>query len=395
MYSVDRKLSAQLVYNHVQSIRKTADILCVSKSSVQRWVVSLISKILASPIKKFQTTKLTLILETVELCLKSDPFLTCKKLKALIKENLGLEVSKELVRLSIVKLSYTRKKARFYGLAKNALKLNRAFLKLRNLFIKQGRGIFSIDETGFGRFSYDRAYGYAMQGKPLFVRKEKPRMTSISVIACASEHGWTGYKSVKGGVNRVVFCDFLKSLNLPHGSVLLLDNASIHRGNAVMKTLEEMGVIPLYVPPYSPWFNPIEKCFSSVKRNFLEKEDVEFAMSNLSQERHFAPYFKKTLECNGFDNEDSLANLAPYEDIEIEIETKKVTKSNERRKNMEKIQPTLEKTETIAKNKTPNGDTVTVRTTTTVLTTTRKKPIRRLNLNESTSLIKANGPQGE
>ena len=134
MYSADRKLSAQLVYNHVQSIRKTADILCVSKSSVQRWVVSLISKILASPIKKFQTTKLTLILETVELCLKSDPFLTCKKLKALIKENLGLEVSKELVRLSIVKLSYTRKKARFYGLAKNALKLNRAFLKLRNLF---------------------------------------------------------------------------------------------------------------------------------------------------------------------------------------------------------------------------------------------------------------------
>jgi transposase len=58
-----------------------------------------------------------------------------------------------------------------------------------------------------------------------------------------------------------------------------MDNASIHRGDLVDETLEALGIIPLYVPPYSPWFNPIEKCFSSVKQNFLEK-DVDFAMTN-------------------------------------------------------------------------------------------------------------------
>jgi hypothetical protein len=45
-------------------------------------------------------------------------------------------------------------------------------------------------------------------------------------------------------------------------------------------------------------------------------------MTSLSQEKHFAPYFKKTLECNGFDDQDSLANLAPCDDEEMPILTK-------------------------------------------------------------------------
>jgi hypothetical protein len=173
--------------------------LKVSKSSLQIWWITAFLK--KTPLVaqiKYRVTKLSSILHLVESSLRSDPFLTCKKLKTLILEKLGVCVSKELVRMSIVKLTYTRKKVRFYGLAKNALNLNRTFFKLRNYYINRGREIFSIDETGFGRFSYNRGYGYAKQGKPLFVRKEKPRMTSISVIACASKNGWSGYKSMKG-----------------------------------------------------------------------------------------------------------------------------------------------------------------------------------------------------
>jgi hypothetical protein len=42
--STDRKLTAQLVYDHVQSIRKTTAILKVSKSSVQRWITAFLKK---------------------------------------------------------------------------------------------------------------------------------------------------------------------------------------------------------------------------------------------------------------------------------------------------------------------------------------------------------------
>jgi hypothetical protein len=89
---------------------------------------------------------LSSILNLVETSLRSDPFLTCKKLKTMILKKLGMCVSKELVRMSKVKLTYTRKKARFYGLAKNALNLNRTFLKLRNYYIDQGREFFCWHE---------------------------------------------------------------------------------------------------------------------------------------------------------------------------------------------------------------------------------------------------------
>jgi len=95
-------------------------------------------------------------------------------------------VSRELVRLIIKRLGYTRKKAKFYGKAKNALFLNKAFLKRRDYYIENEIPIFSIDETGFGRFSYANGYGYSMKGTPLYIMKNQPRVTSKTVIACAS-----------------------------------------------------------------------------------------------------------------------------------------------------------------------------------------------------------------
>jgi transposase len=225
------------VYANNKSIRKTVGILKVGKSTVQRWLVMAAIVTPSTPPIERKKPKLTQILEIVDSSIQTDPFTTCRKLQAIIDDKLGLKVSKELVRIAIIRLDYSRKKARFYGIAKNALLLNQRFIALRNHYIEKGHPIFSIDETGFGRFSYHKAFGYAKRGKPLFIRKEKPRMTSISVLACASNEGWTSYKAIKGGVNRLTFCEFIKSLVLPEGAVMLLDNASIHKGNVVKENV--------------------------------------------------------------------------------------------------------------------------------------------------------------
>jgi transposase len=234
LFPADRRLTVKLIYERVNSIRKTAIIMQVSKSTVQRWLVMDLMVLILQT--KREKPKLTKILEFVDSSLRNDPFVTCRKLQAAIADKLNLKVSKELVRVAIVNLNYTRKKARFYGIAKNALQLNKRFIALRNYYIEKGHPIFSIDETGFGRFSYNRAFGYAKKGQPLFVRKAKPRMTSISVIACASKDGWANYKILKGGVNRSMFCEFILSLDVPTGAIMLLDNASIHRGDIVKQT---------------------------------------------------------------------------------------------------------------------------------------------------------------
>lgn len=67
---------------------------------------------------------------------------------------------------------------------------------------------------------------------------------------------------------RATFEAFLQDGLLPvveRGSVLVLDNASIHRGGAIAELVEKAGCSLLYLPPYSPDLNPIEPVWSWIK----------------------------------------------------------------------------------------------------------------------------------
>ena len=50
------------------------------------------------------------------------------------------------------------------------------------------------------------------------------------------------------------------------GDVLILDNLSSHKVAGVRAALQRVGADVLYLPPYSPDFNPIEQAFSKLKR---------------------------------------------------------------------------------------------------------------------------------
>ena len=65
-------------------------------------------------------------------------------------------------------------------------------------------------------------------------------------------------------VERFFRVDLLPRL-LP-GSVLVLDNASIHKGGNLERLARRAGCRVLYLPPYSPDMNPIELIWSFVKR---------------------------------------------------------------------------------------------------------------------------------
>ena len=52
----------------------------------------------------------------------------------------------------------------------------------------------------------------------------------------------------------------------PH-SVLVLDNVSIHHVDGIVRMVESVGGLVLFLPQYSPDFNPIEELFLSSKAN--------------------------------------------------------------------------------------------------------------------------------
>ena len=76
---------------------------------------------------------------------------------------------------------------------------------------------------------------------------------------------------VEGSTNRAVFETYLEDVLCPtlkRGQVVVMDNLSSHKGERVRELIEGEGCELIYLPPYSPEFNPIEQAFSKLK-NYL------------------------------------------------------------------------------------------------------------------------------
>jgi transposase len=57
---------------------------------------------------------------------------------------------------------------------------------------------------------------------------------------------------------------------LGEGDVVVMDNLSVHKSEKVRELIEGASAQLLYLPPYSPDFNPIEEAFSKIK-NLIRK----------------------------------------------------------------------------------------------------------------------------
>jgi transposase len=73
----------------------------------------------------------------------------------------------------------------------------------------------------------------------------------------------------EGAMTTLIFETYVEEVLTPllqSGAILLLDNLSAHQGGTAQATLEAAGVQVIFLPPYSPDLNPIEKCWAKVKQ---------------------------------------------------------------------------------------------------------------------------------
>ena len=71
-----------------------------------------------------------------------------------------------------------------------------------------------------------------------------------------------------GPINGEAFQAYVDQMLIPHlapGDVVVMDNLGSHKLPGVRGAIEMAGAKLLYLPPYSPDFNPIEKAFSKLK----------------------------------------------------------------------------------------------------------------------------------
>jgi transposase len=83
-----------------------------------------------------------------------------------------------------------------------------------------------------------------------------------------SQEGMGPSLAVEGPTTREVFEAYLERVlgpALTKGQVVVMDNLSSHKGSRVRELIEGRGCELIYLPPYSPDFNPIEEAFSKIK----------------------------------------------------------------------------------------------------------------------------------
>jgi transposase len=148
-----------------------------------------------------------------------------------------------------------------------------------------------IDETA-SHTAMTRMYSRAPKGKRAhgFVPRNKGKNTTI--LASLSLSGMGESVILEEAANGEMFTLYIEQILMPSlqkGTMVIMDNASIHEGSQVREAIESKGCQLLFLPPYSPDFSPIEEAFSKIKA-FLRKigartrEELQDAIKQAMQE---------------------------------------------------------------------------------------------------------------
>ena len=124
-----------------------------------------------------------------------------------------------------------------------------------------------IDET-WASTAMTRARGRAPSGQRLRAGVPYGHWKTTTFVAGLRRDGMIAPFVLDGPINRDAFEAYVQRVLVPElrkGDVVIMDNLSSHKGSAVREMIEAAGADLLYLPPYSPDFNPIENAFAKLK----------------------------------------------------------------------------------------------------------------------------------
>jgi len=112
-------------------------------------------------------------------------------------------------------------------------------------------------------------YGWARKGERAHQKAPRNWGKNITLLSSiGKERGMGASLVVEGSTDGTVFETYLEEVLCPtlkRGQVVVMDNLSSHKGERVRELIEGEGCELVYLPPYSPDYNPIEQAFSKLK----------------------------------------------------------------------------------------------------------------------------------
>lgn len=160
------------------------------------------------------------------------------------------------------------------------------------------------DESGTDRRDGARRTGWSPIGVTPTTESLFERGKRFHILPAISAFGIIDAIVYKGHTDTEGFVDWLARGLLPKmnpfpadNSVLVMDNASWHRDSRVQELCEAAGVKLMYLPPYSPDFNPIEAWFSDLKA-LIRRQYSTFGGDDLRDE-NFEAFLRQCVDQQG------------------------------------------------------------------------------------------------
>jgi transposase len=127
--------------------------------------------------------------------------------------------------------------------------------------------LFFIDET-WASTNMTRRYGRAPKHERLIAHVPHGHWKTTTFVAALTLKGVVAPMVADGPMNGPLFLKYVQEFLCPllqKGDIVVMDNLSSHKVEGVKEAIEATGASLLYLPPYSPDFNPIEQYFSTLK----------------------------------------------------------------------------------------------------------------------------------
>eukprot|EP01112_Ceratiomyxa_fruticulosa_P023632 TRINITY_DN912_c0_g1_i1.p1 TRINITY_DN912_c0_g1~~TRINITY_DN912_c0_g1_i1.p1 ORF type:complete len:547 (+),score=142.39 TRINITY_DN912_c0_g1_i1:136-1776(+) len=298
------------------SYEKAAATFHVSRSTVGRIVREEKDKQLGVPpqIKKKRGRKSNLTIEAIIfllLLLEEDSTITLKEMERRLEEK-GIPTSITALQKAFSRMEVTWKNTLPIPYDWNTYEVIAARQEyLGKIGMVTGRPLVYIDESGF-HMHIKKSKGRALAGEKATLSLV-PKGSRISLIAALSELGYPHYQlfndlgDKKRGVRAEDFRSFLLDLapKIPRNAVILLDNAKIHHAELLVPTFQMLkqtyGIDHIFLPPYSPFLNPIELSFNSIKmcvssKTFFNRGDLIRAIEEAIVETVTSEHAKQWFE---------------------------------------------------------------------------------------------------
>jgi len=130
------------------------------------------------------------------------------------------------------------------------------------------KSLVFLDESGVTT-SMTRLFARSEGGGRIYEAMPDSRWKILTIIGAMSLRGMIATMTIEEATDGDIFRAYVEQVlcaALQPGDVVVMDNLSSHKVSGVQEMIEKAGAEVLYLPPYSPDLNPIEKAWSKLKK---------------------------------------------------------------------------------------------------------------------------------